>query len=185
MRGARVRPPAYGPAVRSALGGVLAVALVAGGILALQKLVPPERDSPAVVADPNATFTLPPPPPRSPDPSPSATPEPSPTASPTPSPVPSPTATERPAVTVLNNSRVTGLAAKAARDFARGGWRIAGTGNLRGRLPRTTVYYAPGQQEHAAALRRQFPAIKDLAPRPAGMPGASGLTVVVTRDYPH
>ena len=192
MSGARVRPPAYGPAVRSAFGAVLAVALVAGGIFALQKLVPPERDSPAVVADPNDTFTLPPASPTraappTPTPSPSATPEPSPSATPpaTAAPVPSPTAAARPAITVLNNSRVSGLAAKAARDFQRGGWRIAGTGNLRGRTPQTTVYYSPGQQAAAAELRRQFPAVKAMAPRYAGLPGAGGLTVVVTRDYPH
>jgi hypothetical protein len=85
---------------------------------------------------------------------------------------------------VLNNSRVTGLAAKAASDFRNGGWRIAATGNLSGRLPRTTVYFSPGQQPQAEALRRQFPAIQDVAPRYAGLPGEGGLTVVVTRDYP-
>ena len=188
MSGARVRPPAYGPAVRSAFGAVLAVALVAGGILALQKLVPPERDSPAVVADPNDTFTLPgASPTAAPPSSPSATAKPSPSVTPsaTSAPVTSPTAAARPAITVLNNSRVTGLAAKAARDFERGGWRIAGTGNLRGRTPETTVYYSPGQQAAAAELRRQFPAVKAMAPRYAGLPGGSGLTVVVTRDYPH
>jgi len=85
---------------------------------------------------------------------------------------------------VLNNSRITGLAAKAARDFAAGGWRIAATGNLSGRLPRTTVYFSPGQEADAVTLRRQFPAIQDVAPRYAGLPGEGGLTVVVTRDYP-
>ena len=170
------------------LGGALAVALVAGGIFALQRLVPAERDSPAVVrGDPIDTFTLPPGSPTGDPgthpPSPVPSPEPTPTLSLSPS--PSPTAQARPAITVLNNSRVSGLAAKAARDFAAGGWRIAGTGNQRGRLARTTVYYSPGQEEHAAALRRQFPAVEDMAPRYAGLPGAGGLTVVVTRDYPH
>jgi hypothetical protein len=158
---------------------VLAVTLVTGGIVALQALVPAERGSPAVVSDPNLTFTLPPP--SSPArPAPTSRPP----ASATPSPTPTPTAAERPAVTVLNNSKITGLAAKAAADFARGGWRIAGTGNLSGRLARTTVYYAPGQADAAAALRRQYPAIAESAPRYAGLPG-DGLTVVVTRDYPH
>ena len=100
-------------------------------------------------------------------------------------PTPTPTVAARPAITVLNNSRVTGLAKKAAADFAAGGWPIAGTGNLGGRLPRTTVYYPPGGRDAALALRRQFPAIADMAPRYPGLPGAPGLTVVVTRDYPH
>lgn len=132
-----------------------------------------------MVSEPNDTFTLP----ATPSPKPPRTPQ----ATPTPTPKPtaaSPTAAVRPAVTVLNNSRVTGLAAKAARDFANGGWRIAGTGNLSGRLPRTTVYFSPGQEAQAEALRRQFPAIQDVAPRYAGLPGEGGLTVVVTRDYP-
>ncbi|HVF05508.1 MAG TPA: LytR C-terminal domain-containing protein [Frankiaceae bacterium] len=155
----------------------------------MQKLVPAERDSPAVVMDPNDTFTLPggaassraatTPPPTATSPTPPATP--APTA--TPSPTPSPTPATRPALTVLNNSRVNGLAARAASDFAAGGWRIAGTGNLRGRTPQTTVYYAPEHAEAAAALRRQFPKIRDAQPRYAGLPGDGGLTVVVTRDY--
>ena len=161
---------------------MLAVGLVAGGIVALQALVPAERDSPAVVSDPNDTFTLPP---STRTPGPTTTRAPT-AAPPTTTAPPSPTATAvaRPAITVLNNSRVTGLARRAAEDFARGGWRIAGTGNLSGRLPRTTVYYGPGQLAAATALRRQFPAIEDMAPRYAGLPGEGGLTVVVTRDYP-
>ena len=159
---------------------MLAVALVAGGILTLQWLVPAERDSPAVVTDPNDTFTLGPPSATSTPAGPAGTPS-SPAASPTPSATPA----TRPAVTVLNNSRVTGLAAKAARDFAGKGWRIASTGNLSGRLARTTVYYGAGQRDAAAELRAQFPAIMEMAPRYAGLPGDGGLTVVVTRDYPH
>lgn len=180
--GSRVRTPALHPALRNALGGVLAVALVSGGIVALQWLVPADRDSPAVVSEPDDTFTLP----ATPSPQPPRTLTPKATPSPTPKPTTaSPTAAVRPAVTVLNNSRVTGLAAKAARDFQNGGWSIVATGNLSGRLPRTTVYFSPGQEADALTLRRQFPAIQDVAPRYAGLPGEGGLTVVVTRDYPH
>lgn len=163
--------------LRSAFGGVLAVALVSGGILGLQWLVPADRDVPALGDGPVVT---------SPSPSPGATvtTPPATVASPSgTSPAASPTAA-RPALTVLNNSRVTGLAAKAARDFAARGWRIAGTGNLSGRLAVTTVYYGTGQRDAAAALRAQFPAIEDMAPRYPGLPGEGGLTVVVTRDYP-
>ena len=147
---------------------------MAGGIVALQVLDPAEKD-PAVVTN-DGTVTVPP----------TTTRTPVPTTAPPSKASPSPTSTGvvRPAVTVLNNSRVTGLAAKAARDFASGGWTIAGTGNLGGRLAVTTVYFSPGQEDAAAALRKQFPAIRASAPRYAGLPGEGGLTVVVTRDYP-
>lgn len=49
----------------------------------------------------------------------------------------------------------------------------------------TTVYYGPGQEAAAAELRREFPAIADAKPRYAGLPGAPGMTVVLTRDWPH
>jgi hypothetical protein len=173
MSGARVRPPDLAPVLRSAFGGVVAVALVSGGILGLQWLVPAERDSPAVVGAPDGTG------PTAPEPT-TAAPAPT-TAAPT----ATATAAPRPALTVLNNSRVTGLAKKAAEDFAARGWRIAVVGNLTTRHTVTTVYYGPGQQDAAAELQRQFPAVADVRPRYDGLPGAGGLTVVLTRDYPH
>jgi hypothetical protein len=146
----------------------------------LQLLVPADRDSPAVVQSPPDDVFAPPSESATPPPSRATSPPPARTASPSPT-----AAAAKVAVTVLNNSRIDKLAAKAARDFAARGWPIAATGNLSGRLPRTTVYYAPGEQAAAAALRKQFPAIVDVAPRTADLPGTSPLTVVVTRDYPH
>ena len=61
--------------------------------------------------------------------------------------------------------------------------RTGDTGPFRGRIAVTTVYYAPGQQASAQLLQREFPAIERVRPRFAGLPG-SGLTVVLTRDYP-
>jgi hypothetical protein len=96
---------------------------------------------------------------------------------------PSPTATAaRPPVTVLNNSRRQGLAHSVASQLQGAGWLIRQTGNFRGRIRTTTVYYLPGQSAAAAALARQFPQIHRILPRFAGLPG-SGLTVVVTRDW--
>jgi hypothetical protein len=86
-------------------------------------------------------------------------------------------------VTVLNNSRRSGLASRAAGQLERGGWHIAQIGNFRGRLPVSTLYYAPGQVEVANALARQFTAVQRVRPRFSGLPG-SGLTLVVTRDWP-
>jgi hypothetical protein len=85
---------------------------------------------------------------------------------------------------VLNDSRIPGLAARAAADFHAAGWPIAGTGNYAGQLPRTTVFYPPGERAAARLLVSRFPAITRMLPRFRGLPG-SGLTVVVTRYYRH
>jgi hypothetical protein len=88
----------------------------------------------------------------------------------------------RPALTVLNNSRVPGLAERSARRFTAAGWPVRDTGNLRGRIRSTTVYYDPGQQAQAQALARAFPGVQRVLPRFDGLPGR-GVTVVVTRDF--
>jgi hypothetical protein len=107
-------------------------------------------------------------------------------AHPTATAAPRPTRVVAP-LTVLNNSRRTGLAKRAAAEFAAGGWPIRGTGNYRAtRLAKTTVYYTPrNARERAAAesLRRQFPHVERVQPRFKGLPG-SGVTVVLTGDYP-
>ena len=94
------------------------------------------------------------------------------------------TSTARAPLTVLNNSTVSGLAATAAARFRAGGWQVRAVGNFTGRVAHTTAYYAPGQEAAAQALAAQFPSIQRVRPRFAGLPG-SGLTVVVTRDFPH
>lgn len=126
-----------------------------------------------------------------PSPTPTPTPTPSPSVSPTPQrtvPAVEPSATASPQVaklpvTVLNNSRRTGLAADAAGQLSRGGWQIRDVGNFTGRIAESTAYFAPGQESVARTLARQFPAIKRVLPRFRGLPG-SGLTLVVTRDWP-
>lgn len=88
----------------------------------------------------------------------------------------------RPSLTVLNNSTVSGLAGRSAERFRAEGWPVGEVGNLQGRLAMTTVYYAPGQEQAARALAREFPGIRDIQPRYSGLPG-SGLTVVLTKDF--
>ncbi len=111
-----------------------------------------------------------------------------PTTAPTVAPSAAPTTVTAPGqapvvpVTVLNNSRIRGLADRAAARFRAGGWPVPKVGNYsRGRIPATTVYFAPGQQASAARFARQF-GIGRVVPRFAGLPG-SGTTVVLTRDY--
>jgi hypothetical protein len=119
----------------------------------------------------------------------------SPPASPRPTPTVSTPATRvegnrasRPApqtlpVSVLNNSRRSGLAHTAAAQVAAHGWPIAKVGNFTGRVPISTLYYAPGQFASAQRLAQALPAIQRVRPRFTGLP-TSGLTLVVTREWP-
>jgi type IV secretory pathway VirB10-like protein len=122
-----------------------------------------------------------PPPPVAPAPPPPVAPAPPPPAAP-------PPAAQRAAVEplpvlVLNNSRVPGLAARAAAVFEQEGWPVRDTGSLRGRIRATTIYYPPGQEAVAREFARRFEGVERVLPRLAGLPG-TGLTVVVTRDFP-
>jgi hypothetical protein len=83
---------------------------------------------------------------------------------------------------VLNNSRIDGLAARAAARFEAAGWPVAGTGNYRGRLSVTTVYHPPGQEAAAREFAARFPGVARVLPRTETLPGR-GLTVVLTRDF--
>lgn len=86
-------------------------------------------------------------------------------------------------VTVLNNTRRSGFAKVAAARFAAGGWPVPMTGNYRGRISVTTIYFAPGQQASAERFAQQFH-VPRVLPRSA-LPGnpTSGTTVVLTRGY--
>ena len=104
----------------------------------------------------------------------------SPTAPPPPPPPPPPSLVVP--VTVLNNSKETGLAERAAARFDRGGWPIALTGNFRGQIPITTVYYDPGLEASARAFAADFRGIARVRPRFATLP-ARGVVVVLTREF--
>ncbi|OLT13342.1 hypothetical protein BJF78_02965 [Pseudonocardia sp. CNS-139] len=86
---------------------------------------------------------------------------------------------------VYNNSRIEGLAARAADDFRRGGWEVTEVGAYgQGIIPVTTVYYRPGTDEEATAraLGEQFGL--RVNPRFEGLEAASpGIIVIVTREY--
>ncbi len=85
-------------------------------------------------------------------------------------------------ITVLNNSNNTGLAERAAARFDRGGWPIALTGNFRGQIPVTTVYYDPGLEASARAFAADFRGIARVRPRFPTLP-ARGVVVVLTREF--
>jgi hypothetical protein len=89
------------------------------------------------------------------------------------------------AVRVLNNSKIKGLAAKAADELRADGWQVENVGNYSGGvIPTTTVYFRPGTDEEPAAraigaafgmrVEPRFEGIQDSAP---------GVIVIVTNDY--
>ena len=155
--------PSAGP------GPVVQAPVVQEGAAAEQLATQPEPEP--VPVDPPAPAAAPAPPAAAAPPAPSA-----PAAAP---PAPAPVVVP---ITVLNNSRYAGLADRAAARFEAGGWPVKLTGNFRGRIRSTTVYYAPGQEAAAREFARRFPGMQRVLPRFRGLPG-SGLTVVLTRDY--
>lgn len=200
-------PPATSPTrlspARALTGAVVAVAGVLLGVGTLLWVTddPSTRPGPTVRAEP-APLAQDPPPETESEPAPlpsvlllhpsvvvsaSVVPPPVVPAPVAPSPT-SPTAPPPPPpslvvpVTVLNNSKETGLAERAAARFDRGGWPIALTGNFRGQIPITTVYYDPGLEASARAFAADFRGIARVRPRFETLP-ARGVVVVLTREF--
>ncbi len=108
-----------------------------------------------------------------------------PTPSSTPSATPTPSATApvvvvRAPSVVLNQTRTVGLAARVAARLRADGWTVTGTGNWRGVVVSTTVYYPPGFESAARSLARVL-GVDRVRPRVAGML-TNRLTVVLTGD---
>ncbi|MBW3639838.1 MAG: LytR C-terminal domain-containing protein [Actinobacteria bacterium] len=193
-------PPAASPTrlspARALTGAVVSVAgvLLGVGILLWVTDDPSKGPGPTVRAEPAPLAEKPPPEPSPLSPAlpslPStvapatevpitvASPAPLPAAPPPPGPPPSLVVP----VTVLNNSKQTGLAERAAARFDRGGWPVALTGNFRGQIPVTTVYYDPGLEASARAFAADFRGITRVRPRFSTLP-ARGVVVVLTREF--
>jgi cytoskeletal protein RodZ len=117
--------------------------------------------------------------------SPSATRAATPTTSTSAAPPPAtsaPAAADTPVV-VLNQTARAGQASRVAERLRGQGWTVAGTGNFRGSVPATTVYYPPGAEAAAQALAQTLPTGPRVRPR-FGNLSTTRLTVVVTDDYP-
>ena len=176
---ARRQPARY---VLPAIIGALAVVALVIGISGWF------RDSDAV-ATPTPTHSqvsvsTPPTSTTSTGPTPSQTPTPSVTPTPTksavaPPPVVPPPVVHAPSV-VLNETATRGLAAQVASRLRAKGWTITGTGNWRGNVGTTTVYYPAGME--AAARRMAYDlGVTRIRPRVAGML-TNRLTVVLTSN---
>jgi cell division septation protein DedD len=96
-------------------------------------------------------------------------------------------AAARAPLTVLNNTTRRHLAEQAADQLRAGGWQVVKIGNFTGKIPVTTVYYTPGhaaEEKVARSLAAQFPRIRRVLPRYAGLPpSAHGVIVVLAPDW--
>jgi hypothetical protein len=71
-------------------------------------------------------------------------------------------------VEVFNNSRISGLAGRVAKQAVSAGWQVVGSDNWYGTIPASTVYYPPRLRAagHLLALdlgiRRMMPAVRPM-----------------------
>ena len=169
-----------GPRRSRVLLGLVAMVVVALGVLGVYQMVSPNADeaasqasagttAPAVVPDATALPTLPT----------------------TPVVVEPPVAPDAKApVTVLNATQTTGLAKKIADVMAAAGWQTPAVGAYTGTdIAASTVYFTQGdeaQRQAAVNLVNKFPQLAGPAPRFFDVPAdiaAPGLVVVTTGDW--
>jgi LytR cell envelope-related transcriptional attenuator len=125
-------------------------------------------------------------PPAAPEPAPAQPAAPPPAvAAPAPAPDAGGSGAAREPLRIYNNSKIQGLAARAAGDFREAGWSVAEIGGYPGAvIPTSTVYYRPGTGEQAAAqeIGRAFGL--RVEPRFSGIQSATpGVIVIVTKEY--
>jgi hypothetical protein len=93
-------------------------------------------------------------------------------------------------ITVLNSTETTGLAAKASEAFVGAGWESAGVGGYTGGdVAASTVFFTEGdetQRQAAVQLVDAFPQLQGPTPRFFQLPAdiaAPGLVVVLAADW--
>jgi len=88
-------------------------------------------------------------------------------------------------IRVYNNSKIKGLASRAADDLRARGWNVVQVGNYsEGIIYQSTVYYRPGTSEKAAAEAIGAEFGMRVEPRFDGIAKSSpGVIVIVTKDY--
>ncbi len=85
------------------------------------------------------------------------------------------------AVTVLNSTSTSGLAAKGATRLKTAGWAIRSTGNYRGGVTATTVFY--GKASLRATAQAVAADLGTTAVSESADFGASRVTVVLAADF--
>jgi hypothetical protein len=95
---------------------------------------------------------------------------------------PTPTRALLPSLDVLNDSRISGLAARATAQFRAAGWEVATTGNFHGSdVPETTIFYPEGNRAAADRLAAGF-GIHRVLSSPSSL-SSGHLTIVLARDW--
>jgi hypothetical protein len=170
---------------RRAATGLVAVAVVALGVLGVYSFASPNTRSTASAGAPaTGSVALPAPSTTLPDLPPLNTGG----VAPSVAPVPAAPAAKLP-VTVLNETTVTGLAAKVSGVLKGGGWPTTDVGTYTAKdVSVTTVYFTQdddAQRAAAVALVDQFPQLHGPVPRFFDVPGQPkpGLVVVTTGDW--
>ncbi len=90
-------------------------------------------------------------------------------------------------VVVLNNSRISGLAEKAAGQVEAAGFPVERTGNFQSLydVPVSTVFYDDSDAAAAQALKDAIPGIEKIVPRSqTRIVSTDALILVITRDFP-
>jgi hypothetical protein len=169
---------------RWAATGLVAVAVVALGVLGVYSFASPHtRSTASAAAAPNSVPVTAPATNLS-DLPPLATGA----VAPSVAPAPSAAAAHLP-VTVLNETSITGLAARVSGAVKAGGWPVTDVGTYTPKdIATTTVYFTQGddaQRAAAVALVDQFPQVHGPVPRFFDVPGqpTPGLVVVTTGDW--
>jgi hypothetical protein len=165
---------------RRVVKGLLAMTIVALGVLGVYSYVSPETKQ-AAAQSPAATAPAIVPDVSAPLPELPSTPVDVATT---------PAAPVRAPITVLNSTNTTGLAAKAAEKFVGAGWESPGVGGYTGGdVAASTVFFTEGdetQRQAALQLIDAFPQLQGPTPRffqlPADLP-APGLVVVLAADW--
>jgi hypothetical protein len=166
---------------RRVVKGLLAMTVVALGVLGVYSFVSPETDEVAAQSPATATTA-----PALPD---VTTPLPDLPMAPVEA-APEASAPVRVPVTVLNSTSTTGLAAKAAATFVAAGWEAPGVGGYDGGdVAASTVFFTDGdetQRQAAVQLVDAFPQLQGPAVRFFELPAdvtAPGLVVVLAADW--
>ena len=173
--GGEVRRP------RRVVKGLLAMTVVALGVLGVYSFVSPEAKDAAATSPATASAPAIAPEVTAPLPALPGTPF---------EVVAEPTAPVRVPITVLNATTTNGLAAKAAAAFGGAGWETPGVGGYTGDdVAASTVFFTEGdetQRQAAVQLVDAFPQLQGPAVRFFELPSdvtAPGLVVVLTGDW--
>jgi hypothetical protein len=86
-------------------------------------------------------------------------------------------------VQVLNGVFVDGLAHRVAARLRAAGYQVVAARTALGHYPESRIYYSPGHQADAEALRARFPVFAEVLPAPANLSRRVDLHVVVGADY--